>query len=72
MSSNASRCIDSTLRVDSAFLWYPPNGPSSSASSTDVAYAVPVINAVTAAAHDLPSSESYGSPRAMSAAPRFA
>src|ERR671922_452339 len=42
------------------------------AISADLRYARPVISAVIAAAYARPSSESYGSPRAISSAPRFA
>src|SRR5438034_1383153 len=42
------------------------------AISDDLRYARPVISAVIAAAYARPSSESYGSPRAISSAPRFA
>ena len=38
----------------------------------DLRYARPVMSAVIAAAYARPSSESYGSPRAISSAPRFA
>src|SRR5919109_704718 len=39
------------------------------AIAADLRYARPVIRAVTAAAYARPSSESYGSPRAMRSAP---
>src|SRR6266550_604623 len=42
------------------------------AISADLRYARPVISPVIAAAYARPSSESYGSPRAISSAPRFA
>ena len=47
-------------------------GYDMSLDSADLRYARPVMSAVIAAAYARPSSESYGSPRAISSAPRFA
>ena len=61
-----------TRSIASAFGSYPSNGPIASAIRALVRYACPVISAVIAPAHARPPSESYGSPRAISSAPRFA
>jgi hypothetical protein len=73
MLSTAARCFTMTFRKDSAFFSYSGKGPPWRMEiSAEVRYASPHMIAVTAAAWARPPSESYGSPRAMSNAPRFA
>src|SRR3954453_23599895 len=56
----------------SALRAYPSYAPTTPASSALRRYAVPVITEVIAAATPRPPSESYGSPDAISSAPRLA
>ena len=72
ISSAAARCLRMTRSIASRFGSNPSNGPIASAIRALVRYACPVISAVMAPAHARPPSESYGRPRAISSAPRFA
>jgi SAM-dependent methyltransferase len=68
----ASRCLRITRRWGSRFFSNSSYGPIAAATSPEVRYARPVISAVIAAATERPSCESYGRPRAIRSAPRFA
>ena len=58
MSAAAARCMRSTSIIGSSFSAKPANGPIRPAVRAEVAYAWPVMSAVSAAAHARPAGES--------------
>src|SRR5579864_3885341 len=72
MLYDASRCLPTTRSIGWRLAAYPLNGPISRAMREDCAYASPVRIEVRQAARSRPCGESYGTPRAISSAPRLA